>query len=345
PLRQASAEASAADAWLFRPDTATLVRSRSFDVPESAEPYVDPVERAAGENPPSGAILDYRLARDANSVALEVVDGGGEVVRRYTSTEEPRAPDPKSMDIPAGWISAPEVLSAKAGPHRWTWDLRWASAGGNGGGFFGGGGPWALPGAYTVRLVVGGAGGRADTLSRPLVVRQDPRQVAPEADLAAQLALARGVEDASGKAATALREIRAVRARIDSLEAKAEGNAALAGALRAAGRKAEAIEGTVPPADPDAAGVGSGGPDVGTLLYLRSVLGALRRAVESGAAAPTAGEKEGFAKASRSLDAALDAWESLKHGELERLDARLREAGLEGLPDLGEPGTRGPEGP
>ena len=344
PLRQASARAARADAWLYRPDTATLVRSRSFDGPASARPYVDPVELAAGENPPSGAILDYRLASDVDSAALEMVDASGKVVRRWTSTEEPRTRNPKSMDIPAGWISEPEVLSAKAGMHRWTWDLHLASegAGSGGGGFFGGGGPWALPGTYTVRLIAGG-----DTLTRPLVVRQDPRHVVPEADLAAQLALARRVEDASAKAATALGEIRSVRSRIDSLapKAKGAGHADLATALEAAGRKAEAIEGTVPPADPDAAGVGSGGPDVGTLLYIQSALRDLQRAVESGAAAPTAQEKEGFAKASRSLHRALDDWEALEHGELERLDGKLRGAGMEGLPeDIGPGDGRGADG-
>jgi hypothetical protein len=326
PLRQMSAEVAGSTAYLFRPDTATLIRGRSFSVPESARPYIDPVELAAGENPPSGAILDYYLSREADSVALEVVGADGQVVRRYSSAEKPHATDPKSLDIPAGWISPPDVLSAQAGMHRWTWDLHYARSGGGGGrgGFFGGGGgPWVLPGAYTVRLVAGG-----DTITRSLAVRQDPRSHASRDALAAQLAMARRIEAASGKAAAALRRIDRVRARIDSVKAKASGKEAATAALDRVDAKIEDVRGRTAASNPDAAGVGDGGPAPGTLLYLRSYLGSLERAVESGESAPSAEAKTGFEKASRALDEALRRWQAIRATDLPALEDVLGRAGL-----------------
>ncbi len=326
PLRQMSSEVARSGAYLFRPDTTTLVRGRSRSTPPSAAPYVDPVELAAGENPPSGAILDYYLEDDVDSVALEVVGADGEIVRRYSSTEKPHATDPKSLDIPAGWISTPQLLPASAGMHRWTWDLHYARTGGGGGrgGFFGGGGgPWVLPGDYTVRLVAGG-----DTLARPLVVRQDPRSAAAPEALAAQLALARRVEAASGEAAAALRQVDGVRARIDSARAKAAGKKDVLAALDRVEGKIRDVQGRRAAPNPDAAGVGDGGPAAGTLLYLRSYLGSLERAIESGDSAPSAEAKTGFEKAGRALDAALERWRGLRSTDLPALDESLGRAGL-----------------
>jgi hypothetical protein len=210
--------------------------------------------------------------------------------------------------------------------HRWTWDLHYARSGGGGGrgGFFGGGGgPWVLPGVYTVRLVAGG-----DTLTRPLVVRQDPRSHATQEALASQLAMARRVEAASARAAAALRQIDGVRARIDSLRAKATGKSAALAALDRAQGKIEDVQGRKAAADPDASGVGDGGPAPGTLLYLRGYLGSLERAVESGDSAPTAEAETGFRKAIRALEDALKSWQVIRASDIPVLNDVLGRAGL-----------------
>jgi len=111
-------------------------------------------------------------------VTLEILSPAGDLVRRFSSTDEVRPVDPDTLNIPAFWRPTPDVLSAEAGMHRWVWDLRHtppargrgAGPGGGGGGFGRGGAALALPATYTVRLTVGGR-----SYSQPLVVKPDPR--------------------------------------------------------------------------------------------------------------------------------------------------------------------------
>jgi photosystem II stability/assembly factor-like uncharacterized protein len=335
PLRQLTPAVAAAPVWLFRPDTAIEIRSRSRGAPSDAVvPDIDPVELAAGENPPSGAILDYHLAAAAHdSVTLEVLDSAGARVRRWSSTEKPRAQNPSTMKVPAGWAQAPETLPADAGEHRFTWDLRYASPGGGaGGGFFGSGGPWALPGRYTVRLTVDGT-----AHTQPLVVRLDPRLHVPQATLVAQLAFARRVAAASRRVATAERAVVRLRERLDSIAAPGTGRTekaapGLSAQAARVGGEAHRILGEAPPSNPDNAGVGDGPPAPGSLLFLRGVLSRLQSSAESGVSAPTAEARAGFEKASAALETTLAAWDRLQRTDVQALNKRLVAAGLPPLP-------------
>ena len=329
-LRQMDAKIAGSNLWLFRPDTATLIRSRSRGAPSpDVAPYIDPVDLAAGENPPSGAIFDYYLAQDADSVSLDVLDAGGNVVRHYSSTSKPRGQNPRTMDVPAAWASSPDVLSAAAGMHRWTWDLHVSQPGGGGagGGFFGGGGAWAPPGTYSVRLTTGGR-----TLDQSFVVRPDPRSMASEGTLSAQLAMARRIHRASGRASAAISQVNALRTAIDSARAKATGKTALLHALTALDAKAHDVLGHTATPNPDAAGVGDGGPGPQTLLALRSYLSGLERTVTGGEMPPSEQAKTGFAKAGRTLDQTLSRWHALQEQDVARVNGMLRQAGMTELP-------------
>ena len=108
-----------------------------------------------GENRTYGALLTYQVATGSDSAEakIEVLNGSGAVVRTATGPARP-------------------------GMNRTAWDLRLdgpqrpegQGGGGGGGGFGGGGGPHALPGTYTVRVIVG-----SDTASGTAVVGADPR--------------------------------------------------------------------------------------------------------------------------------------------------------------------------
>ena len=95
PLRQLDATVAGSSAWLFRPDAAVLVPGGRRAPSPAVAPYIDPVDLAAGENPPSGAVIDYYLAKDAGAVSLDVLDAQGATVRHYSSTDKPRRAEPR----------------------------------------------------------------------------------------------------------------------------------------------------------------------------------------------------------------------------------------------------------
>ena len=171
-LRQLDAK-TAADTTLFKPAAA-------YDVPAPSEQGTPlPKDEAQAENPPTGAIIDYYLKAAASGpVSLEILDGTGNVVRRYASDDRVQPRDPNSLAVQTIWAPTPEALPATPGHHRWVWDLRPApAAGGRGRGAGGGGGGGgrgrggAVPhGLYTVRLTVDGK-----TYTQPLAIHADPR--------------------------------------------------------------------------------------------------------------------------------------------------------------------------
>jgi photosystem II stability/assembly factor-like uncharacterized protein len=168
PLRQITNEIANARAYLFRPaDAFSIAPGSEYGTPQ-------PRDEPLAENPPYGAMLDYYLKSPASSpVTLEILDAGGELIRRYSSEDRPPSVDPNTLNVPAFWRRAPEPLSAMAGMHRWLWDLRPTPTGGagrRGGGPVRGGEPRVLPGAYAVKLTVGGK-----TYIQPLIVKLDPR--------------------------------------------------------------------------------------------------------------------------------------------------------------------------
>jgi photosystem II stability/assembly factor-like uncharacterized protein len=175
-LRQIDDTVSQSDVFLFKPADAINMPAGS----ENGTPL--PKDEPFAENPPSGAMLDYYLkAAPSGPVVLEILDGSGQTIRRYSSDDHPAARNPDTLNVPAVWMPTPEPLSAAPGMHRWMWDLRPAPAagaaggrgggGGGGGGGGRGGGPAAAPGTYSVRLTVGGK-----VLTQPLTVKPDPRE-------------------------------------------------------------------------------------------------------------------------------------------------------------------------
>ena len=75
-----------------------------------------PADTALGENPPTGALIDYWLPAKANKVVLEIRQGGN-LVRHYASDEKDDTPEAERY-FEADWTKPPQQLSAAAGAHR-----------------------------------------------------------------------------------------------------------------------------------------------------------------------------------------------------------------------------------
>src|SRR5207244_13582073 len=163
------------DVTLFKPQTALRVRANlNSDTPL-------PPDEPAGENPSDGAMIDYLSSEDATGpVTIEIKDGKGQSVRKYSSTDAPVEANPKRLRIPSYWIRPLQTVSTKAGMHRFLWDMHYtpvpdvepefpmqatyrntapeAAS------------PWAAPGDYTGTLTVDGK-----TFSQGLAVAMDTR--------------------------------------------------------------------------------------------------------------------------------------------------------------------------
>jgi photosystem II stability/assembly factor-like uncharacterized protein len=194
PLRQFEPSIASKDVLLFTPQDALRWRwNKNTDTPL-------PPDEPAGQNPPDGAILDYYLARPAQLVTLEIVNGTGDIVRKYTSND-PAPPPQTTGQVPWYWIRLPQVPSAAAGMHRFVWDLRYPPAPRPKPEFPIAAvphetepvhhSPWVVPGTYSVRLTVDGK-----TTTQPLTVKMDPRVTTSLAGLQQQFDLSKQVYDA-----------------------------------------------------------------------------------------------------------------------------------------------------
>ncbi len=182
PLRQARDVREAAH--LFRPQRAWRFRwNKNTDTPL-------PPDEPAGQNPPDGAIVDYWLPASASDVTLEILDSGGDLVRRY-SNHDPVAPIADIGQVPASWIRPQRPLPAQPGMHRFVWDLRYTPIPGKTPSYPIAAiirdtpptpsSPLAMPGNYTVRLTVDGR-----ALTQPLKLDMDPRVTTPREGLEQQ---------------------------------------------------------------------------------------------------------------------------------------------------------------
>jgi photosystem II stability/assembly factor-like uncharacterized protein len=311
PLRELTPKIAAAPAWLFAPREAIRFHPAAFQ----GTPF--PKDEPAGENPPNGAILDYYLKSASPSpVAIEIVDGKGETVRRYASDDKPRSPDISRIVVTPDWVSPAQPPSASAGMRRIVWDLRYAAARGIPPSPFGGAaGLWAPPGRYTVRLIAAG-----QTLTQPLVVRRDPRLKATDADLAAEFDLARQIQEDRVRVSAARGQADSIRKQLAALKGKATGNASAE--IQSFTKKLDAIAGP-PPASPEEDFFAEPPIAQETLRRLATSFQQLARAVESADAAPTPDLLSGYRQRHETLSQTLPRWEGLLREDLPRLNAVL----------------------
>jgi photosystem II stability/assembly factor-like uncharacterized protein len=318
PLRQVGASTMSESAALLKPHDAVRARWNTW----SDTPL--PPDEPMGQNPPDGAVIDYWLGRGATGpVTLEIVDGAGNLVRRYTSSDS-LAPVRTEGNVPWWWVRPPQPLSAAPGMHRFVWDLHYTDPPADREFPISATpqntpreprGPWVLPGTYTVRLTAGGR-----TVTQPLTVRMDPRVRTPQPALAQQLQTALQLTDAMRRTAEAAGQVRAVRSQLQALRGKG-GTEVQSGVAQLDEQVASLEEG---PSGPPAAGAS---PLYG-LSQLAGDLTQLYMAIESADAAPTSQQLAAATERLARLDATLARWRALQQDDVNRLNERLRAGGI-----------------
>jgi hypothetical protein len=277
-----------------------------------------------GRNPPPGAIVDYVLAKPAQSpVRLEILDARGDTVRAFSSDDPPEELRANRY-FPESWVRREPPPSATAGHHRFVWDLRYPRPRADRYEYslsvaWGDDtpvqprGPLAAPGKYTVRLTVDGK--RSE---QPLLLTIDPRVSAPPETLSRQLAFERELAASMDASFDALAWVRALRSQLAKRAEKAGSAGAAAEAMSVALGQARGLE----TGEAEAGRAGAG------LASVNATLGAILTAADAVDAAPTATQSEGYASARSRLDTLLAAWRALSTDGLARLNAALRGAGI-----------------
>ena len=317
PLRQVSA-GMANSVHLFKPGVAYRVqRDTNTDTPL-------PPDEPMAQNPPDGAILDYFLPTAAKEVSLQILDGQGQVVRYYSSTDKPEASEEELQKqlIPMYWLRPWQSLSTQSGMHRWVWNLHYPAPTATRHEYPIAAiphdtpryplGPTALPGNYTVRLTVDGT-----TQSAPLVIKMDPRVKASPAALekkfAAEKKLAALVSDSS----QAVLEANSLREQVDKLRSEGKGNDALQSFEKKLTPLLGSPSGFMAPSSPEI-----------TLTGVNSAVTTLYQQVWQVDAEPTAAQISAIAATERESADVLKRWNDFKSAELPSLNHQLRESNL-----------------
>ncbi|HEX7939140.1 MAG TPA: hypothetical protein VF483_09135, partial [Gemmatimonadaceae bacterium] len=350
PFRQAAAlrAAKAANkAFLAKPAAAVRVRYSTND------PTPWPPETPGGENPLPGGIIDYYLASNASGpVTLEILDSAGHRVRHYTSADTGRNPHPAldpvaynkwcqtnpngaDCGLPLYWPAPPLLLSAAAGPHRFSWDLHYDPIGGDaafgpGGGavpyrtFPNVGTPFAPPGKYTVKLTVDGA-----SYTQPLTLRLDPRVRTSPAALAQMKTLTQELYRGAVNANDAATKAHALSAKLEGFSGMgiAEFKAQVDSVAGASGGGRGGRGGFGGP--PGGGRGGAGGPPAApTLSGASAALMAAANGFAASEMAPTATRLQAATAAKTEAAAAMRKWTTLSTTGLAALNQKRRVANL-----------------
>jgi len=235
-LRQMSTE-PVAEPTLYKPSPASLFGG-------------GPGGPGRGTNPPNGALVYYRLPKEATEkeeVTLEFLDNSGKLIRKFSSKGDPptEGAGGGGGGEEGGFGGPPPArkVPAKAGLNRFVWDLHYPDASRFpglilwGGGL---GGPVVVPGTYQVKLTAGGV-----SSTRSFEVKKDPRLTTTAEDYQRRFDLHMKIRDKLTETHDAIVKIRDVRDQIKAVSDRAkpmDKDSTIANAAKALTTKLTAVE-------------------------------------------------------------------------------------------------------
>ncbi|MGA7920351.1 MAG: hypothetical protein WCA38_11835, partial [Candidatus Acidiferrales bacterium] len=313
PLRQLTAHDEQADIILFKPEPAVRLH-----YPEQVDK-----RRPVGENPPTGALIDYYFAnKPKEEVTIEILDAQGRVVRHLSSKAK------KTYEQPPEWPDqiVPQLLiPAEAGMNRYGWDLRYESTVKIPGAFYEGlgpEGPLAVPGTYQLKLTAG-----SFTQTVALELRLDPRlKNVTASDLQKEFDLSMKIRDSNNELHTAVNQIRELRSDLETLKRWA-GDSSQAKEVVAA---ADALDKKMTPIEEQLIEVKMKSSE-GNLRYpneLNQAFAILGSTVESADAAPTQPQNEVYDTLNTRLQAQLKALHEVFSHDLPALNELMHKTGV-----------------
>jgi photosystem II stability/assembly factor-like uncharacterized protein len=320
PLREATDSVANADAHLFTPALAYRMQRDTYtDTPL-------PPDEPAAANPPDGAVIDYYLAHASGPVTLEILDAHGQLVRKYSSADEPDVSeaDLKKQLIPLYWLRPFHPLPSDAGMHRWVWDLHYPTPDSTRHDYpisaIPGDtpryplGPTALPGSYTARLTANGK-----TYTAPFVVKMDPRVKISSVSLEKKFQFEVRLASLLSETSRAVLQAGSIREPLQKLSQQATGP--IHDSVEAFQNKLAAVLG---------ASSGFSAPPSGdvTLTRVNGQVAVLYGQVWQVDAEPTASQSEATTAAEHDASEVIKRWDALKTSDLPALNRALSEANL-----------------
>ncbi len=277
------------------PGLALIAPEQAWDVRWGPDPAP---EVSAGGNPDGGLVVAYSLPEKAETVAIEVLDGAGEVVGRGSR------------------------LSTDPGFHRASLSLSYPSYQRTRQMVYWGAFPSPIPappGEYLIRLTVDGETREAKSNWRP-----DPRKGGSDADFAEMTRFARQIARDVDRANQAVYDIRAMREAIsERIEAKPELRRAGLRTVAQLERVEEAIHQTKAEAGQDL---------LNFPIRLNNQLAALIGAVLGSEGRPTAQTYDVYEHLMKLLTKELADLDSLRANEVPAFSAQCQALGLEPIP-------------
>lgn len=311
PLRQLDPKSLAA-MILYQPEPA--VRLHYPGEVDKHEP--------AGENPPSGAIIDYYFKqKPSDEVILEVLDSNNNLIRRLSSREE------KGDEQPEEWpdrVPEAKTIPAEGGMNRYVWNLRYQDPVQIPGAFYsddGPRGPLVIPGDYQVRLTVAGQSQTAQ-----LHVIADPRAHGSGDALQKELALLLETRDRVTQLHQAVNQIRDLKSQIDSLHQRFAANESLRRALD----QTKTLREKISTVEEQLIQVNMKGSEANLAFpnMLNEELDSFSHIVEQADAAPTQAQYDVFQMLSAKEDAALKTWGQIQTADLPAVNNLVRESNI-----------------
>ncbi len=319
PLRQLDKTTANSNVFLFRPATAIRVRNdMNQDTPL-------PPEMPAGDNPPTGAVIDYYFkSAPAGDITIAIYDQKGQLVRELSSKPQPMHSE-EPPPVPNYWLYHPTPLPKNAGLNRYVWDLRYNApdavqhtypisalyesthAEPQG--------PFVVPGNYDVRLTVNGR-----THSQPLTVAMDPRVNITAAALEQQLAFDRQVDSLISLSYAYHEQAAKFLAEVDQRKAALQKNEQAKDTLKSVNdfnAKVRKLQGEIQ------RGFGGLGKPKPTFTLMNSELSMLSETVNQADAAPTNAMRTAYHDYCQDLTKLTQQWSELMKQDLPGVNAQL----------------------
>ncbi len=320
PLRQLSEKVAASNVYLFRPATAIRVRNdMNQDTPL-------PPEMPAGDNPPTGAVIDYYFkSPPSGDVTIAIYDEKGQLVRELSSQPQPMHSE-EPPPVPSYWLYHPTPLPKNAGLNRYVWDLRYTAPEAVQHTYPIGAlyertraepqGPFVVPGNYELRLMVNGK-----TYTQPLTVAMDPRVNVAAAALDQQLAFDQQVDSLISLSYAYHEQAAKFLTEIDERKSALQKNEQAKDALKAVGdlnAKARKLQGEMQ------RGFGGAGKPKPTFTLMNAELSTLSESVNQADARPTDAMRTAYHDYCQDLTKLAQQWSDLMKNGLPAVNEQLK---------------------